>query len=98
MIVQQLWGKKRDWDDLQLPKDLLQSWRRWESELPDLQQIALPRCYSSQDMASLTSARDIHVFCDASERAYGSVAYLRTEGSSGKVEVAFLAATFESST
>lgn len=39
-----------------------------------------------------TSARNIHVFCDASERAYGSVAYLRTEDPNGKVEVAFLVA------
>ena len=92
MIVQQLWGKKRDWDDPQLPEDLLQAWRRWESELPDLQQIVLPRCYSSKEMDSLTSTRDIHVFCDASERAYGSVAYLRSEDPSGRVEVAFLAA------
>lgn len=43
VIVQQLWSKKRDWDEPQLPEDLLQAWRRWESELPDLQQIALPR-------------------------------------------------------
>eukprot|EP00064_Thunnus_orientalis_P017917 superscaffoldBa00003950_g18003 len=34
--------------------------------------------------------RDIHIFCDASERTYGSVAYLRTKDISGKVEVAFL--------
>ena len=43
-------------------------------------------------MDSLTSARDIHVFCDASERSYGLVAILRTEDPSGKVVVAFLAA------
>lgn len=92
MIVQQLWDKKRDWDDPQLPEVLLQSWREWERELPDLQSIALPRCYCSRELDSPTSSRDIHVFCDASERAYGSVAYLRTEDPSGKVEVAFLTA------
>lgn len=32
------------------------------------------------------------MFCDASEQAYGSVAYLRTEDPSGKVEIAFLVA------
>lgn len=32
------------------------------------------------------------MFCDPSEKAYGSVAYLRTEDPSGKVEVAFLTA------
>ncbi len=39
-----------------------------------------------------TSIRDIHVFCDASEQAYGSVAYLRMENIEGQVEIAFLAA------
>ena len=32
------------------------------------------------------------MFCDASERAYGSVGYLRTEDASGEVKVAFIAA------
>ncbi len=41
-----------------------------------LQNIVLPRCYSSPIKDSLTSLGDMHVFCDASKRAYGSVAYL----------------------
>ena len=36
--------------------------------------------------------RDIHIFCDAFERAYGSVAYLRSEDANGKIHVAFLLA------
>lgn len=43
-------------------------------------------------MDTTTSSRDIRIFCDASERAYGLVAYLRTEEPDGKVEVAFLTA------
>lgn len=42
-------------------------------------------------MDSLTSSRDIHVFCDATERTYDSVAYLRgTEDLSSMVKVTFL--------
>ncbi|KAK7944873.1 hypothetical protein WMY93_000601 [Mugilogobius chulae] len=33
VIVQQLWAKHRDWDDTQLPEDLLQQWLAWEKEL-----------------------------------------------------------------
>ncbi len=92
IIVQRLWDKKRDWDDPCLPADLLQTWTEWEEELPALQNIVLPRCYSSPIKDSATSLRDMHVFCDASERAYGSVAYLRTEDQHGQAEVAFLTA------
>ncbi|XP_026061422.1 uncharacterized protein LOC113045324 [Carassius auratus] len=92
IIVQHLWDKKRDWDDPHLPADLLQAWTKWEEELPALQNIVLPRCYCSPIKDTATSLRDIHVFCDASERAYGSVAYLRTEDQHGQTEVAFLTA------
>ncbi|XP_062373449.1 uncharacterized protein LOC134061706 [Sardina pilchardus] len=92
VLVQRLWDKKRDWDDPHLPEDLLQSWRSWEAELSSLGNIALPRCYTSVEMDQPTSKRDIHVFCDASEQAYGSVAYMRTENMNGQVEVAFLTA------
>ncbi|XP_049329393.1 uncharacterized protein LOC111189354 [Astyanax mexicanus] len=91
LLVQRLWDKKRGWDDPQLPEELLTAWRRWEAELDDLQSIHIPRCYTSPEMDHPSSVREIHVFCDASEQAYGSVAYLRTENH-GKVEVAFLTA------
>ncbi len=84
--------KKRDWDDPCLPADPLQTWTEWEEELPALQNIVLPRCYSSPIKDSLTSLGEMHVFCDASKRAYGSVAYLQTEDQHGPTEVAFLTA------
>lgn len=92
IIVQRLWDKKRDWDDPHLPNDLLQTWTEWQEELPSLQHINLPRCYSSPLKDTEMSKREIHIFCDASERAYGSVAYLRTEDQHGEVEVAFITA------
>ncbi|KAK7880766.1 hypothetical protein WMY93_032579 [Mugilogobius chulae] len=92
IIVQRLWDKKRGWDDPNLPEELLQAWRLWEEELPHLSQITLPRCYTSHATDCSNSSRTIHVFCDASERAYGSVAYLRTDSGEGDVQVAFLAA------
>ncbi len=77
--VQRLWDKRGDWDDPQLPEDLLRLWSTWERELSDLEKISLPRCYSRPDLDLPTSIRDIHVFCDASEQAYGSVTYLWME-------------------
>ncbi|KAL0186159.1 hypothetical protein M9458_017829, partial [Cirrhinus mrigala] len=92
VIVQRLWDKRRDWDDPRLPEDLLNSWKHWESELEDLQHITLPRCYCSKEFDSSSSSRQLHIFCDASEKAYGSVAYLRTENPQGNVEIAFVTA------
>nr|XP_057925810.1 uncharacterized protein LOC131127691 [Doryrhamphus excisus] len=92
IIVQRLWDRKRGWDDPNLPEDLLQAWRAWEYELPQLAQVILPRCYTDRFTDCSISNRTIHVFCDASERAYGSVAYLLTDCGEGQVQVAFLAA------
>ncbi|KAK7889113.1 hypothetical protein WMY93_024673 [Mugilogobius chulae] len=92
IIIQHLWDKKRDWDDPALPDHLLTAWREWEGELPLLRSIELPRCYTTPELDSSTCQREIHVFCDASEQAYGSVAYLRTESPQGVVQVAFITA------
>ncbi|XP_026105544.1 uncharacterized protein LOC113077350 [Carassius auratus] len=92
VIVQRLWDKQREWDDPRLPEDLLDSWKHWESELEDLQNISLPRCYCSKELDCSSSIRQLHIFCDASEKAYGSLAYLRTENPQGEVEVAFVTA------
>lgn len=79
ILVQHLWDKKRDCDDPLLPEDLLQSWCVWESKLQLLPDISVPRCYIQSLANSSCCTDNIHVFLDASERAYGAVAYLRTE-------------------
>ncbi|KAM9364884.1 fibulin-2 [Pholidichthys leucotaenia] len=89
VVVQCLWSKKRDWDDPSLPEDLLQVWNEWESELPALQNIVLLRCYTSEEMDCGRNHRELHIFCDASEQAYGSVAYLQTENDAASPPPAF---------
>ncbi|XP_073721654.1 uncharacterized protein [Misgurnus anguillicaudatus] len=92
ILVQELWAKPREWDDPLLPGELLQKWLQWEDELQYLSGITLPRCYVTPDMDNDSVTREIHVFCDASERAYGAVSYLRTQDSQGNVQLAFLMA------
>ncbi len=48
----------------------------------------MPLCYVSAALDVPEADRELHIFCDVSEAAYGSVAYLRTEHQ-GQVELAF---------
>ncbi|KAL0967787.1 hypothetical protein UPYG_G00256910 [Umbra pygmaea] len=45
VLVQRLWVKDRDWDDLHLPADLLEDWTTWEEELPQLPTVSLSLSY-----------------------------------------------------
>lgn len=76
VLIQQLWSKQRGWDDPDLPLVLREAWETWESELKHLSSVSIPCCYSPIPVEGTDVKCDLHVFCDASERAYGAVAYL----------------------
>nr|XP_055074008.1 uncharacterized protein LOC129453697 [Misgurnus anguillicaudatus] len=92
VIVQQLWAKNRNWDDSQLPEELQKAWKVWEAELQYLPQVTLPRSYTPASMDNPEVNREIHIFTDASEKAYGAVAYLRSEDPCGSIHLSFLLA------
>ncbi|XP_039902264.1 uncharacterized protein LOC120742859 [Simochromis diagramma] len=92
ILVQDLWKDQLGWDNPIQPPSLRDRWLAWEKEIPDLIQMEIPRCYAPASADSSASSRDLHIFCDASERAYGSVAYLRTETAQKEVYVAFVMA------
>ncbi len=79
LLVQSMWDKQHHWDDPLLPQELQQAWREWEAELHLLPRITLPRAYVPAHVDQTAVSRQIHIFSDASEKAYGSVSYLRTE-------------------
>lgn len=92
MLVRHLWDQQRGWDDPQLPPELLQQWRTWEDELQFLPQVLLSRPYLPKHITESVHEREIHIFCDASEKAYGAVAYMRAVMSDGSSHLAFLMA------
>ncbi|KAL6476782.1 hypothetical protein MHYP_G00152810 [Metynnis hypsauchen] len=89
VLIQALWRHEQQWDK-PITGELLSVWQNWESELPHLQHISMPRCYMPVNMSADPS--DLHVFCDASEKAYGSVAYLRMEDTERHPHVSFVMA------
>ena len=44
------------------------------------------------DVKPQTASRQLHIFCDTSERIYGAVAYLRTEDENHTIHTSFVMA------
>lgn len=76
VIVQHLWRSGCGWDQ-EISDDCWEMWKRWIGLLPDVGAIRIPRCYTGDVLPSSIESLEIHIFTDASEQAYGCVAYLR---------------------
>ena len=88
-LLQEMWERGLSWDE-DLPADLNQQWNSWRSELPLIHQISIPRWYGKNDQQSSKPSR-LHVFCDASEKAYSAVAYLQWEVRDKEMAVSLVA-------
>ncbi|GBN84617.1 hypothetical protein AVEN_189050-1 [Araneus ventricosus] len=77
--MQQLWEGSFTWDE-PLPPCFDTSFREWLQELTFVQDVVVPRLYFSE---MKTEMLEVHIFSDASPKAYGSVAYFRMKHPSG---------------
>ena len=89
MLLQQMWMAGLDWDE-ELTEPLTNAARAWFSELPELTLLQIPRCLlvggKQIDNVSL------HTFVDASEDAFGAVAYVRYSYQDGTISTNIVAA------
>ncbi|XP_053686315.1 uncharacterized protein LOC128735856 [Sabethes cyaneus] len=91
VFMQLLWclkdedGKKLDWDHW-LPASVEREWRNFHAQLPFLNELVIRRCVILPRAISV----ELHLFSDASERAYGACAYVRSVDSEGTVSVVLL--------
>nr|XP_033949987.1 uncharacterized protein LOC117454852 [Pseudochaenichthys georgianus] len=88
-LFQELWERGIGWDE-QLPSDLAEKWDQWCAELPKLHLVAIPRWYQIEIQPNSQTIK-LHVFCDASEKAYSAVAYLQGKNKDGEVVTSFVA-------
>ncbi|XP_014215747.1 uncharacterized protein LOC106644640 [Copidosoma floridanum] len=72
MLLQSLWLLKISWDT-PLPDSVVEPWVRWLSEIPQLNQVRIPRW----NFYSPSIRLEIHGFADASKSAYAAVVYTR---------------------
>lgn len=68
--MQEIWMAGVDCDE-ELPKNLKVKWEKWVSELPQLSNVAIP-CLRRGYPENI----ELHLFSDASNEAFASVAYL----------------------
>ena len=79
MLLQEIWTTGSGWDE-PLPYELSSKIDSWYQELSNLPSMEIPRCLQAHEE---TAEISLHVFNDASEKAYGSVIYQRTIYTSG---------------
>ncbi|XP_055589277.1 uncharacterized protein LOC129741562 [Uranotaenia lowii] len=95
IIIQDIWKTKTNWDE-KITEELRDRWIQWTEQFEKLSEAKIPRCYFPNYPKDSVKDIQLHIFCDASEQAYASVAFLRAqiEGSihcalvSGKSKVA----------
>ncbi|XP_058840681.1 uncharacterized protein LOC131696154 [Topomyia yanbarensis] len=90
-FMQTLWSLTDEngyiWEwDRELPPHLHEQWVTYHSELSSLNQLRIDRFVLIQNAVKV----ELHMFSDASERAYGSCAYLRSVDINGNIKVALL--------
>ncbi|UYV64996.1 hypothetical protein LAZ67_3002688 [Cordylochernes scorpioides] len=86
LLMQRAWLLKLGWDQ-PLPTDIQQEFKKWSEELDHVKKLEFPRYARVTRSENL----ELHVFGDASKRAYATVAFLRSV-QDGIVHISLLAA------
>jgi len=80
ILFQETWCRSMQLEEI-LPQDIGSLWHAWIISLPLLADIDIPRWMGTSN----DHDTQIHVFCDASERAYGAVLYVRSSTREGVI-------------
>lgn len=85
LFMQKLWKLGLHWDEA-LPLELYNKWLSYRQRLLELNNLSIPRYVTKRRYLS----RQLHAFADASEKAYGTVIYMRTIDINGEIHVNLL--------
>ncbi|KAH9631735.1 hypothetical protein HF086_014736 [Spodoptera exigua] len=82
-----MWSLNLQWDN-HVPHDIEVLWKKFIQSLSALKQLVIPRrvFYDSPKHIQL------HIFCDASQNAYGACVYVRSHTTKSEVNVQLLTA------
>ncbi|XP_047999047.1 uncharacterized protein LOC125236333 isoform X1 [Leguminivora glycinivorella] len=74
ILLQKLWLCRLDWDS-EVPNDVASAWRKYIlTHTQHIHNVRIPRYV----MNASAHSTQLHFFCDASQAAYGTCAYVRT--------------------
>ena len=91
IILQEIWMRGLDWDEI-LDEDLHSKAEEiWLQEFENLKQVKVPRCMRLGQEKEVRSF-SLHTFVDASQDAYGAVVYEKFVYHSGKQSCRLIAA------
>ncbi|XP_062713668.1 uncharacterized protein LOC134290526 [Aedes albopictus] len=75
VVLQDVWRSGTGWDD-QVSDVIFEKWQTWLQVLPNIEHVAIPRCYHSLRTA-MSEDIQLHTFVDASENGIAAVCYIR---------------------
>lgn len=88
VLLQDIWRIQIGWDN-EIPDSLNGIWLQWVKDLHQICNFRIPRQYFTLNRND--SQIQLHTFCDASEKCYAAVAYLRVQ-KGNNVESSFVCA------
>lgn len=80
ILLQDSWREGADWDE-PVSEELAEKWRHMRHDLKTVSKIEIPRWLGIEENGEL----QLHIFCDASKKAYGTVAYARFTRTNGSI-------------
>jgi hypothetical protein len=86
--MQNLWKLKLSWDE-EVTEPVKKEFWSWVDQLNLLSTIKIPRWYH-HGLPNKIENQQLHLFCDASTKAYGAVGYLRSEDEDGNVIISIV--------
>ncbi|XP_053403242.1 uncharacterized protein LOC128558339 [Mercenaria mercenaria] len=88
LLLRDLVSRNYDWDD-ELPFDRQREWVEWRESLKSLDSIEIPRQYLPVSPENATRI-ELHVYCDASEKAIAASAYIVCKALKGEDRSSFV--------
>lgn len=82
ILLQEIWRSQIEWDE-KLPAQIHAKWTHWIKALLNVENLRIPRLYSTKLSPKVPKSIQLHTFVDASIEACAAVTYLRIEDEEG---------------